>query len=105
MTEDDLEQELSLTTSISDITASVDSLQLGSETDRLAHHSLSRDNSTEPHDSDDMSASRQSEGGNAEEKRAVDSKNDVLKVLDEGQKDLRNEGDSNLAGIRPDDVD
>lgn len=104
MTEEGPEQEQRLTTSISDITASVDSLRLGREADPLAHLPLSRDNSNEPHDFD-MSASKQSEGGNTGEERAVNSKNNVLKVSDEGQKDLGNKGDSNLAGMRPDDVD
>jgi hypothetical protein len=105
LTEEDLEQELRLTTSISDITASIDSLQLGSEADPLAHHPSSRDKSTEPHDFDDMSASKRSEGGNTGEEGAVDSKNDVLKVSDEEHKDLGSKGDSNLAGMRPDNVD
>lgn len=100
MTDEDLEQELRLAASMTDITASVESVQLRNDLDPV-NHPLPGDLQHD-RDSGEADPSDESVGGNVDRNLAVGIGKDVTGKLNEGSNDGGNKG---KPLIRQDNVD
>lgn len=104
MTEEDLEQELRLATSVTDVTASVDSLKLRDGTDPLMDHPP-KSIQENPNDLDEQDPLIELDGGNGDENQGFHSTKDAHRKLNDGSNDVGNRDEPIIPQIRPDDVD